>query len=152
MVVCTYVMMEKHTVLQLLGMCCFQCYLTIFSIFSKYCNNISTSSFEFSVHTLKKYVKFGFLMYYFPFSGLFDELIRKCLFTCALSVFLTKIVLYGLIMFKIHQIPQNKPYRLLKIGLILTAAYYIFLHFLKKSALFYTINWGPEKEKKKEEI
>ena len=75
---CIYVMMEKHTVLHLLGMRCFRCYLTLFSIFFKYYNNIFTSSFEFSVHTLNKYVKFGFLMYYFLFSKLFDELIRNC--------------------------------------------------------------------------
>ena len=99
-------MMEKH-VLQLLGICCFRCYLTLFSIFSMYCNNIFISSFEFSVHTLKKYVKYGFLMYYFQFSGLFDELTRKCLFSCALGDFLTKIVLYGLIMLKIHQISSK---------------------------------------------
>ena len=103
MSLCTYVMIKKHR-FTVAWYVLFSVLFGTFSIFSKYCNNISTSSFEFSVHTSKKYVKSGFLMYYFPFSEFFDEFIRKCLFTCALSVFLTKIALYGLIMFKIHQI------------------------------------------------
>ena len=36
---------------------------------------------------------------------------------------------------------------MLKISLIITAAYYIFLRFFKKRALFYTINYGPKKKR-----
>ena len=78
----SYVMMEKLTILQLLGMCCFWFYLALFSIFSKYWNNIFTSSSEFSIQTLKKYVKFGFFMYYFPFSGLLDERVSMPVYLC----------------------------------------------------------------------
>ena len=67
-------MMEKHIVLQLLGMCCFRCYLTLFSFFSKYCKNIFTLSFEFSVDTLKKYAKFGFI---FHFQGFLMNLLEN---------------------------------------------------------------------------
>ena len=37
---------------------------------------------------------------------------------------------------------------MLKIGLIIAAANYIFLHLKKKRALIYTVNKGPKKEKK----